>query len=300
MNDERDEEHSYMTAIRRTFLRMAACALLSFLIPRSSFLVAQEVPWRHDYNAARREAKEKSRPLVLDFGTERCFWCAKLDATTLRDPAVVRVLTEQFVALKLDAARDGALADLLRVQSYPTLVLAAPDGRILATLEGYVDAERLKEQLRQVLAAVANPDGMRRDYQEATASPRTQRARELLAQAREDHRAQQYLCCLERCATLANGYGDLAEAAEALQLAAEIKNNPDWLQRACQSLSDQLGELYLSLADNWLRRGQPQQAALCLERVLQTLPGTRHAEVAQLRLAQIQGQPTQRESLRKP
>jgi len=31
---------------------------------------AQEVQWRYDYNRARREAQEKGRPLLLDFGTE--------------------------------------------------------------------------------------------------------------------------------------------------------------------------------------------------------------------------------------
>ncbi len=49
--------------------------------------------------------------------------------------------------------------------------------------------------------------------------------------------------------------------------------------------------LYLALADAWLKRGQPQQAVYYLERVVQTLPGTRHAETAQTRLAQLQGQP---------
>ena len=41
----------------------------------------------------------------------------------------------------------------------------------------------------------------------------------------------------------------------------------------------------------WLKKGQPQQAVLCLEKVVQTLPGTRMSEVAQLCLSQIQGQP---------
>jgi Tfp pilus assembly protein PilF len=49
--------------------------------------------------------------------------------------------------------------------------------------------------------------------------------------------------------------------------------------------------LYLSLADAALKQGQPQQAVSYLERVVQALPNSRHAETAQARLAQIQGQP---------
>src|SRR5262249_46537370 len=65
---------------------------------------------------------------------------------------------------------------------------------------------------------------------------RQRRAGELLAQAREDYRTEQYLCCLERCEILGASYADLPEGSEALQLAALIKNNPEWLQQACESL----------------------------------------------------------------
>ena len=77
-------------------------------------------------------------------------------------------------------------------------------------------------------------------------------------------------------------------------MAAEIKNNPEHLQQACDNLSGQLGVLYLTMAETWMKKGQPQQAILCLEHLIQTLPGTRHAEMAQVRLAQIQGVPPMR------
>jgi hypothetical protein len=120
------------------------------------------------------------------------------------------------------------------------------------------------------------------------------RARDLLAQAREDFRTQQYLCCLDRCEVLVTQFADLPEAAEAAQLGAEVKGNAEWARQACEQMSDRLGVLYLALADACLKKGQPQQAAFYLERVVQTLPNTRHAETAQVRLSQIQGQPAMR------
>ncbi len=365
-------------------------ALSFFFVPFAVFLpsaVGQEVHWRLDYNRARREAEEKNRPLILDFGSLSCFWCQKLDTTTFRDAALVEVMNSRFIPLKLDADREIALVGVLRIQSYPTLVLAAPDGKILGTLEGYMEAPRLQEHLQRILAGLDNPEWMARDYQEAgkaiaasdyaraiallhsitedgkdrlvqvkarqllhdleqqatdrltrarqlddkgqtsealntlsellrlfagtqaaveggqllttlaakpeiKAQMRLRRARELLAQAREDYRTQQYLCCLDRCEVLAASYADLPEGADAIQLATEIKNNPQWLQQACETLTDRLGELYISLAETWIKKGQPQQAVLCLERVIRTFPGTRLAEVAQVRLSSIQGRPT--------
>ena len=64
----------------------------------------------------------------------------------------------------------------------------------------------------------------------------------------------------------------LPEAAEAVQLAAEIKSNPEWAKQACDQMSDRLGVLYLALADTWLKKGQPQQAVFYLERVVQNFP----------------------------
>ncbi|HMC66415.1 MAG TPA: DUF255 domain-containing protein [Gemmataceae bacterium] len=357
-------------------------------------LNAQELQWRYEYNSARREAVQKNRPLILDFGTEYCHWCRRLDLTTFRDPAIVRVINEQFIALKIDAEKEVQLAGALRIQNYPTLVLAAPDGKILSTFEGYLDAVRLHDYLQRALVAVSNPEWMQRDYQEAAkaatgsdyaravvllksicedgkdrpiqgkarqllqeveqhaagrlahakqlvdkgqsveaidaltellrqfagtqaaaasgemltalaarpeikAHQRSRRARELLAQAREDYRTQQFLCCLDRCELLASSYGDLSEGAEAVQLAAEIKSNPERMRQACETLSDRLGGLSLALAETWLKKGQPQQAVQCLERVLQSFPGSRQAEAAQVRLSQIQGRPTRHADFKK-
>jgi len=383
---------------RSTVVR-AICWQWSFAILGLSCLAspspAQEIPWRDDYNAARREAQEKSMPLVLDFGTESCFWCKKLEETTLRDPAVASLITERFIPLKVDARRNPELTEALRIQSFPTVVLAGPDGKILGTLEGYSDATRFHEHLQRLLVVLSNPEWMTRDYEEAEkavaaheyaravallksvvedgkerpiqakarqllndleeqaagrlahakqledqgqstqaidsltellknyagtqaateggralnalaekpevkAQLRTRRARELLAQAREDYRTQQYLCCMDRCEVLNASYADLPEAVEGMRLVAEIKNNPDWMRQACESLSDRLGVLYLSLAETWIKKGQPHEAVACLERVIQTLPGTRQAEVAQTRLAQLQGQPTGRADFKKP
>jgi thioredoxin-like negative regulator of GroEL len=357
--------------------------------------LSQQVQWLTDYQAARRVALEQGRPLLLDFGTENCVWCKRLDLTTFRDPAVAGLLTDEFVALKVDADREATLAQALRVTQYPTLVLAAPDGKILGVLEGYQEAPRLAEQLRKVVSAYGTPEWMAHDYQEAARAvtssdytravgllkgitqdgrdrpiqvkarqvlddleqqaagrlarakqqhdrgqsdgavdtlvglltsyagtqaaadgaallssvgtgpesrdqQRSRRARELLAQARDEYRTQQYLGCLERCEVLTAGYADLPEGAEAKQLAAEIRDNPDLLARACDSLNERVGGMYLALAESWVKKGQPDQARLCLERVVQSAPGTRQAQLAQGRLTEMRGETTFQADFKKP
>jgi thioredoxin-like negative regulator of GroEL len=380
---------------RLAWLLAGSCLLTACCLPATAQEAAGEVKWRTDYLAARREAQEKGRPLVIDFGTEHCYWCKRLDATTFHDPTVLRVMNDNFIPLRIDAEKESGLAQALRIQSYPTIIIAAADGKIIATQEGYLDAGRFHEKLQQALASVTNPDWMLKDYQRATQAiagadfaravtllrgvledgkdrpvqhkarallkdleeraagrlkqarqltdkgkaaeatntltdlvrsfngtqaaveagrmlatltsrpevkeqEHARRARRLLAQAREDYRTQQYLCCIDRCEVLKASYGDLPEAEEARRLEREIRNNPEWMQTACESLSDRLGKLYLDLADNWLEKGQPEQAAQCLEKVVQAFPTSRHAEAAQARLAQIQGRPAQQANYKKP
>lgn len=114
---------------------------------------AQDVRWRHDLAAARKEAAETGKSLLLDFGTESCGWCRKMDATTMRDPAVVKALNERFIPVKLDGNREERLTSALGIEAFPTLVLASPDGKVLDRHTGYADSSRLMGILAKAPAA---------------------------------------------------------------------------------------------------------------------------------------------------
>jgi thiol-disulfide isomerase/thioredoxin len=349
---------------------------------------AQDVQWRQDYNAARKEAKEKGLPLVIDFYLDTCVPC-KIMEHELRRPDVAKQLGEQFIPVRLNGQMEAnkSLVEFLRINSYPTVLFADADGKILGTMIGFNDINKFTDSMQRALAQVANPEWMVRDYQEAVKAfnqpdyaravtllrgvvqdgktrpvqqkssqlladiekqaatklakarqlmdkgeqsaavpvltdlikgyagtrsadeatlavtgiandpklkekQRVGRARDLLAQAKEEYRTKQYIICLDRCETLINTFGDLEEGQEASQLAAEIKSNPEWLQSACDTLAERLSNMYLDLAESYLRKAQPKQATMWLERVISSFPSSRQAEVAQIRLNQLRGQPT--------
>jgi thioredoxin-like negative regulator of GroEL len=127
---------------------------------------AAEVEWRTDYNAARREAVQKNLPLLVEFGTRTCFWCKKMDAATYRDGTVVGLLNQQFVAVKVDGDRNPFLTQNLKVDGFPTAVLASPDGVILDRVEGFLAPAPFVDHLRK--AAAASADWPTRAYAEAS------------------------------------------------------------------------------------------------------------------------------------
>jgi thioredoxin-related protein len=363
-------------------LPLLVLVAVGLIVPPLS--AADPVVWQTDYNAARKEAQEKDLPILVVVGTQECFYCRKLEASTLSDERVKKLMATSFIALKLDAHREPALAKALKVQVYPTLVLAGPDGKIHGFIEGYLEADRLTEHMRRAVAASTTADWMARDYNEASKAVgagdypravsllkgvireagekpvgvkakdvlagierqaagrlarakeleqqgftqeatdalaevvkgyagtnaasdaatlmagladkpesreqrRARQARDLLAMAKEEFRGSRYYDCLQKCDQLTAAFADRPESKEATALAAEIKNHPDRLAAACEQMNEKTAAMYLALADSWSRKGQDKEASACLEKVMKLCPNSRHAELAQVRLTQIQG-----------
>ena len=137
--------------------RMLLIALVAVLFIESNSAFAQDVKWRNDYSAARKEATETGRPLLLDFGTDACFWCKKLDATTFRDPKVVKLLNEQFIPVKLDGTKHPRMVETLKIDGFPTLILALPDGKVIGRHAGYADVAQFTALLSKAPLAAAPP-----------------------------------------------------------------------------------------------------------------------------------------------
>jgi thioredoxin-like negative regulator of GroEL len=146
-------------------LPLVTAAVLS--LPRMA-PAADPVVWRTDYVAARKEASEKGLPLFVVIGTDNCFYCRKLEAGPCRNAAVVAQLTTNYIPLKIDASRDPDLAKKLRIQLYPTIVMAGPDGAIHDFIEGYLEADRLTEHMKRTLTIVTVADWASRDFEQAS------------------------------------------------------------------------------------------------------------------------------------
>lgn len=114
-------------------------------------------------------------------------------------------------------------------------------------------------------------------------------AKDVLALIRQDYKSSNYLSCLDRYDYMTATFAEAMETQEAGIIIAEIKSNPEWMKAACEQMGEKLASLYLSLADSWTKKGQPQQAIYYLEKTIQTFPGTKYAESAQVRLAQLLG-----------
>lgn len=253
----------------RTAPGLLAGVALAALVAGEARAADPTIRWRADYNAARKEAQEKGLPLMVEVGTEECFYCKKQDATTFRDPDVVALVNARFVPVKVDANRDPAFAQALRVQIYPTTVVGAPDGKILSFLQGYTPADQLAEALKRAAPVVAVPE-----------PPSDRPARDPLAAAREAFKAKRYADVLDAC-------DRLAESPEAEALAAQVTGDADKLAAAIEQRNERTAALYLTLADTLEKKGQPKEARSALEKAAKLCPGGKSGEQARAKLAAL-------------
>ncbi|MFZ9595405.1 MAG: thioredoxin fold domain-containing protein [Bdellovibrionia bacterium] len=102
------------------------------------------------------EAKQKNKPLLIDFFGIWCPSCNRLDERVLNQ-SQFQSYSLNFVKLKLDADREVSwpLKSKYQVRSYPTLILASPQGDFLARLEGFHSEAELVGWMKQVLGAGA-------------------------------------------------------------------------------------------------------------------------------------------------
>jgi uncharacterized protein YyaL (SSP411 family) len=102
-------------------------------------------------------AKAEHKLVVLDGAAEWCHWCHVMDATTYHDPAVVEVLRDRFIAVKVDVDARPDLAERYGDWGWPATVLFSADGAEIGKFKGYIDPERFVEILRTAAASEGAP-----------------------------------------------------------------------------------------------------------------------------------------------
>lgn len=117
-------------------------AILSlFFLPL--FGMAQGMEFDHiSLDEALKKAKEESKLVFIDFYTEWCAPCKKMEKNIFPLPDVGQVYNKNFVNLKLDAEKEGkAIASQYNVTGYPTLLYLDTDGKVLLRDMAYTPKE---------------------------------------------------------------------------------------------------------------------------------------------------------------
>lgn len=107
-----------------------------------SNLIAGGEGWTSDFEAAKKQAAEEKKDLLIDFtGSDWCGWCIKLKEEVFSQAAFATAAPKDFVLVEIDFPQDEskqddatrernkALGEKYGVQGYPTIILTDATGR---------------------------------------------------------------------------------------------------------------------------------------------------------------------------
>ena len=107
---------------------------------------------------AEAAARSAGKPVLYDFTAAWCGPCHRLDKEGWGDPQIASLVNQSYLPARVvdrereDGKNPPAVAELEQrysVNAFPTLIVAAPDGRLIAKLQGYGGREQLIQVLQE-------------------------------------------------------------------------------------------------------------------------------------------------------
>src|SRR6266550_4671309 len=119
---------------------MASNSLNSLAQASSSYLrsaMHQPIRWHEWGEEAFEEAKRENKPILLDIGAVWCHWCHVMDRESYDDPEIAQIVSERFVAIKVDRDERPDIDSRYQVAvqaisgqgGWPLTAFLTPDGK---------------------------------------------------------------------------------------------------------------------------------------------------------------------------
>lgn len=115
-------------------------------------LHSHDINWRPWGAAAFAEAAAADKPILLNLTAVWCQWCHMMDETTYSEAAIVELVNEKLVPIRVDADQHPHVQDRYIAGGWPTNAFLTPTGEVLWT-GTYVPAEQFTEVSAGVLGA---------------------------------------------------------------------------------------------------------------------------------------------------
>jgi thiol-disulfide isomerase/thioredoxin len=118
---------------------------------------AGAIEW-HDYEEGMNLSAAQNKSVLIDFSTDWCSWCKKMDAETYTDARVIGK-ARHFVCIKVDGDLRGDLVSSYGVKAYPTTVFVAPNGTVARSIDGFKGPDDFLNEMDLALGGAGIPAG---------------------------------------------------------------------------------------------------------------------------------------------
>jgi uncharacterized protein len=107
--------------------------------------------WQPWSDAAFAQARREHKFVLLDLEAVWCHWCHVMDDITYRDPAVVRLLRQRYVLVKVDQDARPDISNRYQDYGWPATVVFAADGSEIVKRQGYIPPQPMSSILQAII-----------------------------------------------------------------------------------------------------------------------------------------------------
>lgn len=134
-------------------MRTAALSLMTSL---ATMLVVSanataQIPWQDNLRSAHAQAQREGKLMLLHFYSDNCTWCERLEEGSFKAPQVGQAIGKSFVPVKIHATKTPQLAEMFKVNKFPTDVIVTTDGKTLSHAVSPQEPERYVAMLTKTL-----------------------------------------------------------------------------------------------------------------------------------------------------
>ena len=140
---------------------------------------AADIKWQQWGPEAFAQAQQESKPVLLAISAVWCHWCHVMDETSYSDPAVIDLINERFVPIRVDNDQRPDVNARYNLGGWPTTAILTPEGEILRG-GTYLPPEAMRPFLQQVAELYGDPAN-RLEFAKRIAELKAKRAAERAA-----------------------------------------------------------------------------------------------------------------------
>jgi uncharacterized protein len=134
---------------------MVLLSLMAFAVTRwasaAPAVASEALHWQGWSDGAFAQARAEHKFLLLDLEAVWCHWCHVMDDVTYRDPAVVRLLNQRYVLVKVDQDSRPDISNRYQDYGWPATVVFAADGSEIVKRQGYLPPKLMSSMLQAII-----------------------------------------------------------------------------------------------------------------------------------------------------
>ncbi len=162
----------------RLLVLVVLCLAMAAVVAQAADVKSTEtkpkaIRWAASLDAALQAAKTSGKPVFVDFYSDGCYYCKKMDRDVLIDAKII-ALSTKFECAKVNTTKDKTLKDKYDVGPVPTFLFVDAKGKQFYSTVGYMPIAPFSAKLTRALELFKTRDELailKEKYSDDEATP---------------------------------------------------------------------------------------------------------------------------------